>query len=335
MRESSVERAVLRESAAGDAEWVEKNILCQKIDPMSFAGGMYDADDIRRDEQKAFRLEHQWEQNERERRASPDKNIRDAAEYADTTKKLANALEILIAKHGEDGDWFASKKVADTKVRRAAKPDDYFHGADVVMSFPEVREEKKPLVFSLDVTVDNRVYKKTEGRHGVEGKVRDNFKKMLGEKDPATVKYFPEEMGKGFDGTTIPLVVGLSAEKATDLFSDERGKDGAKKVALSPAQTTFLREMKIQLQMYEVVLSIRSFSDENSPVLETVERGLEIIDALLAGKPDRELFDPNGVYLRVLESCNKIYHEYMDELDATEKALFQKEFLARKKQKKR
>ena len=185
------------------------------------------------------------------------------------SKKRSEALEIIIADQIETSDWFGDEAL----FFRTTKFDDYFNGVDAVVEFEN--NNHGYIALAIDST------SKTE-LHTLAPKIDRNISKILTNR--VNVKYFqsPRLDNPYVSSLTdiVPVVIGLESQNTNDLITsfsrlidlDRASKDETsnsnlrttfrneynqlrKKIEKDPIQVIFLEEIRVQLEMYQAILS--------------------------------------------------------------------------------
>jgi len=171
----------------------------------------------------------------------------DKGELVEKNKKRGEAFEIVLA---DQVDWMGSEALSTLSSRY----DDVVNGVDVVVEF-----EEEKLAFAVDASINCDP-----------AKIKEKVEKSLGKvmQGGCKVKYFQSQKDnyKGSLEGLIPVVVGLEKENADELlrtFSrlkrlEKEKKEDMKstrnelreKLYETPLQGVFLRQIKVQLQMY-------------------------------------------------------------------------------------
>ena len=186
----------------------------------------------------------------------------------DFAKKRSEALEIIIADQIELSDWFGGNSL----FFRTTEYDDLFNGTDAVVEF-DIGEKPERLALAIDSTSSTDMFL-------IEEKVDRNVAKLLN--NNLEIKYFESQIDgyKGSIKNTVPVVIGLEAGNTTDLINifasiikfkqkvDDPSVENnermnakqnysriKKEVTRHPAQMVFLREIKLQLEMYQRILA--------------------------------------------------------------------------------
>jgi len=173
------------------------------------------------------------------------------------SRKRGEALEIIIAEHGELSDWFGP----DAMTTRTAKIDDYRNRVDLVIEFNPEEAGETPteknierLALAVDASDDpSRIIEKM----GI------NQEKLTGRRPSVHVQYFHSQITDymGPLNKIVPVVVGLEGKNMQELahLHDKslRGldfKEAHKQLAEHPAQRVFIEEILVQLEWYAKLL---------------------------------------------------------------------------------
>lgn len=203
-----------------------------------------------------------------------------SAEKMVHSKKRSEALEIIIADQIELSDWFGGNSL----FFRTTEYDDIINGTDAVVEF-NIEDQPKRIALAIDST------SRTDLPH-VQEKINRNISKILN--NNLEIKYFESQIDgfKGLITGIIPVVIGLEAENTNELIdkfaqliklkqteknpsTSENEKMQArqsstrckKEIEKHPAQLIFLREIKLQLEMYRKIIA--SENNENIFVKES------------------------------------------------------------------
>lgn len=231
-------------------------------------------------------------------------------EYSERVGSVADRLEQTIAEEAAHNEWFRGARVF-----RGSEYDDFKHGADVVLVFPEMRVDGSPLVVSLDVICDSRKYdvkldvgaevvdmRNMGTQEGVVKKMYRNVCKMLGKKAidfdgsqvvmSPTVKYLPDELQKGYDGIAVPVVVGLDGKTADEIEEKNLSKD---------VREVMVREIQKQLFMYSVIAE-KTDNSLVQKIQRRAEAAQKVFDQLAAeGKGPSRALENDAVAKRIHE----------------------------------
>ncbi len=268
--------------------------LCEKIiqnhekrpDLYDFSD-IYQKDEIKKDTARVAQKETGYQENlEEERKKSPTD-----AEERETTKKLSEAMEILVVDFGELYDWFGEEAYTS----RTTKFDDYFNGVDLILQFGS---EDNPIALSLDVT-------SAKNTDVINKKIdlcrRKAFSRNSNDR---RVKYFesPIDQSHGSLDNVIPLVVGFESstamnlvEKAADIEDlktkerknelDRRKLDALKtQISTHPAQMLMLSQITAQLNFY--VQEAKNHRGLSPAYIETISKLADKIESIYVKKID-------------------------------------------------
>ena len=228
-------------------------------------------------------------------------------------KLRADALEAIIidlgGSRGEDGcckyGWYGE----NAYFTKSAEPDDILNGVDGTGEFLVESGESHKIALAIDASMRADV-------SSLQRKIERGVKKVADGK--MEVKYFKSATSdyKGKLRTVLPVVLGLEGDKANELirlFSEivmleskqERTTEEDEKLAYKireaqkhPCQVIFLREMKVQLEMYQQL-----FNREGSYIKHDITELLKIVDNLLVEKQGINMvsLEHDGVYEKICE----------------------------------
>ena len=208
-------------------------------------------------------------------------------------KKRSESLEIIIGDQIELNNWFGP----DALFNRTTEYDDFFNGVDAVAEFKN-KEKPQRLALAIDATMKADLT-------GVKKKIDRNISKLLN--NNLEVKYFESKIDdyKGKLKNVIPVVLGVEGEDADELVhkfaelihlkkklykndSDEKLISEKKnQLAQHPVQIIFLKEIKLQLDMYHHILE----KENNKSIFVDTQQITDmtsLIDGILKDKHDIE-----------------------------------------------
>ncbi len=220
-------------------------------------------------------------------------------------KKKSEALEVIIIDKGEKLGWFG----CNARLSRTSKFDDIFNGVDGIVEFD--KQEDNPYGIALEIDASMNPDKKV-----IKRKIARNTDKVLGRGKPIEIKYFQSKITGEKKKLTfvVPVIVGTegnNANRLIQLFADierlkksEKNEEARKKLEEAkndPAQIIFLRETKIQLEMY--VSSLEKEGGLKQLYKKEVEKLAEIINNILNSKNhiNSERLESDRVYNLIKE----------------------------------
>lgn len=228
-------------------------------------------------------------------------------------KLRADALEAIIIDLGgsrrKDGDckygWYGE----NAYFMKSSESDDILNGVDGIGEFFVEGGESHKIALAIDASM-------RADASSVQRKIERGVKKVADGK--MEVKYFKSATSdyKGKLRTVLPVVLGLEGDKANELirlFSEivrlenkqERTIEEDEKLAYRireaqkhPCQVIFLKEMKVQLEMFQQI-----FNREGSYIKYDIVALLGIVDGLLDEKKNigMQSLENDGVYEKICE----------------------------------
>lgn len=222
-------------------------------------------------------------------------------------KKRSEALEVIIIDKGEEMNWFGER----AHLSRTSRFDDIFNGIDGVLEFDI--QESNPYGIALEIDASMKPDQET-----MKKKITRNTDKVLGKGKAIEVKYFQSKISGEKKKLTfvIPVVTGVegdNANKLIELFADiERLKKPGKDEELqkkideaknNPAQLIFLKEIKMQLEMYSKLLGKEGGMKQL--YRKEVDKLVDIIKNIIDSKNniDSKTLESDGVYNLVKKLC--------------------------------
>lgn len=208
-------------------------------------------------------------------------------------KKRSESLEVIIGNQIELNNWFGP----DALFNRTTEYDDFFNGVDAVAEFKN-KEKPQRLALAIDATMKADLT-------GVKKKIDRNISKLLN--NNLEVKYFESKIDnyKGKLKNVIPVVLGVEGEDADELVhkfaelihlkkklyksdSDEKLiSEKQDQLAKHPVQIIFLKEIKLQLDMYRHILK-KENNDNIFVNTQQIDDMNSLIDGILKDKQDIE-----------------------------------------------
>ncbi len=239
-------------------DFVIANQAKQRINEMDFVD-IFGAEDVKNDIKFAQQLEKKFKED----------SDRFTDEELETIKERdikSQALETMIVNQGDEFMWFG----ADAVVQRASEYDDLKNGVDAIVEFEkqtgnETKYHHIALAIDAVMASDFSV---------VDRKIKKNLWKIKEPEGGANVKYGITENGakKGRIQIAIPVVIGLEGRRVDELVETtsqiirlqaqkERSQSAqevynAKVIEFMshPAQKVFLKQITLQLDMYQKTL---------------------------------------------------------------------------------
>jgi len=272
--------------------------------------------EIHRDQKTVIEIKKMFE--DKYRHKSPEE-----LEKLFHSKKRSEALEVIIADQIELNDWFGGNSLFS----RTTDYDDYINHTDAVVEF-DIGDHPDKLALAIDSTSHTDLV-------FIEDKINRNVSKILN--NSLQIKYFKSQID-GYQGPikdVIPVVIGLEAGNTNDLIdnfaalikvqkkindptisSDSKTTARAvlaslrERIVSNPAQIIFLREIQVQLEMYQKIIK-----KENNPDIFVKPSDITplqniISDILEQKKPieqstDTLLLKKDAVYNMINYVCKK------------------------------
>lgn len=192
------------------------------------------------------------------------------------TKLRSEAMEAIIAHHGDSSEWFGS----EAHIIKTTDFDDILRGIDFVLEFDPVDRERvgaddgvPRIALAIDATSSHEMDTVSE-------KMDRNIKKIFD--GDLEVKYFASQIhpeDKGAIRDVVPVVIGIESENINQLIDDvhllirlskiqnktpdqkQSYAELRNKVDNSPAQIIFIKEMVLQLEMYARMMENKGKTD--------------------------------------------------------------------------
>jgi hypothetical protein len=276
-----------------DVDLVLGNELGERVSMDDFAD-VYGKDEIDRDKAEVERIERGFQKKLEEKPFD---------EQDEKVKKMrrGEALEAVFRDHIESKNWFGNEAV----FVRSSRYDDLKNGVDGYVEFAVDGESGEIIALAIDVSMSSKI----------EQKVDRNVRKVLGD-ERSEIKYFEPQTStqypKGKLENVIPLVIGVDGRHSSEVFNSsaqllklEKNAESAESKNLRatleasrdakwqeleehPAQVIFIKEVRVQLLMYERILD---GNEERADVLSRVRKAREIVEDILESKKDIDAED--------------------------------------------
>lgn len=278
-----------------------------KIDEFS---DIFPQEEIEQDKRDLQSRKDGWEEQLRlhlERQKVPPQEQEEIREKIRVGKRKSEALEVVIARHGELYNWFGE----DAGITRATEFDDVFNGVDAVLVFDLGEGSEETIALAIDASMNPDV-------KSIQGKIKRNQDKLLNRAEQAKVKYFRSKHQRGILQHVIPVVVGMEGKNSEKLFSlvanvmKLERRPGSVSQTLSqlktelevhPAQKIFLEEIVLQLRGYMQML-------KGNPREESLRERITVLQMVLReviqSKQDIELEEFGNDM--VLDTIRRIVH---------------------------
>ncbi len=243
-----------------------------------------------------------------------DKKSVQEKEISLINEKRATCFEIILDSQINEADWLGSEAMTS----RSSRYDDIM-GVDLIVEFN--KEETKRVALAVDASTSSDI-------HVMNYKISRNLKKIAEKENLQEVKYFESQIRdnngeyyKGKIDNLLPIVIGADKQNADNLFDlfselkslEKRKDDDSKKrrqwlrVKLSkdPIQEIFLKEIKIQLEMYKSIIDREDVKIEADNILR-------IIQEIIQEKNDFNLYSESDVPRdETLDNIELICKEYV------------------------
>lgn len=239
------------------------------------------------------------------------------------SKKRSEALEVIVAEQIELNDWFGENSL----FFRTTDYDDYINHTDAVVEF-DIGDHPDKLALAIDSTSHTDLV-------FIKDKVNRNVSKILN--NSLQIKYFKSQID-GYQGSIkdiIPVVIGLEAGNTNDLIDSfaalikiqkkindpnisSSNKTAARtalsslreKIVSNPTQIIFLREIQVQLEMYQKIIQRENNPDIFIKVSDITPLQNIISDILEEKKPieqstDTLLLKKDAVYNMINYVCKR------------------------------
>lgn len=228
--------------------------------------------------------------------ASPDEQ-----EAMQEGKKMSDALEVIISDQVEMSNWFGPSAFST----KASEYDDFVNGVDSYIEF-NADDGQGEIAFAIDASWKSDF-------SSLEKKTQRNMRKIRGE-EVSMVKYFKSQIDdhKEKKRDIVPVVIGIEGENLDQLlalFSEiiklrrKEGKNDTEKKVLRekmelirthPVQMIFLKEIKMQLDMYSKINIKEGFREKIlriSKIIKEIIKDKEDEGIDLGGLKNDSIFD--------------------------------------------
>lgn len=208
--------------------------------------------------------------------------------------------------------WFGDH----SEIISTSEYDDYVNGVDGVLVLNGGERGSEYVALAIDTT--------HAGGEKLEEKMLRAMDHITGKTPPVILKYFARKNFRGQLTDSIPVIIGLDnrdANQIIDTFGqilnllkqhtrtprqNEILKEKVDALKSHPAQAVFLREIKLQLVMYQRLLADAEPADERAAVTKNhVDSILQIISSVTREKADIELgeLENDSVLRTIKEFC--------------------------------
>lgn len=220
-------------------------------------------------------------------------------------RKLAKALEVIIAEQIELSDWFGPDAVTIVPSRF----DDIVNGVDLVTEFQN-KEERKASHMALAVDV-------TSG-DDLSGKI-ERIKKEILHGELARVKYFESEfLGIRGELKDIPRVVVGIEQRAMGPLGELWLANDTKALAKHEVQKAILEEIRAELGAFAAYarqaerLAGPDRHERIKKVIEVYERALQAVEKILLGKKEipLEALAEDSVFRSIMRETERLQKGY-------------------------
>lgn len=227
------------------------------IKPESFIGvSGYNAETIKRDIASTKRKSEQIEKG-----SSPQER---------ENKRMADIFEGIMHEHVELSDWLGP----EVFTVKTSEYDDYFHGVDMVIEFPQENGEIPFFALAVDVTYGADLKKKFD-------RIENNIK----EGRMAEVTYFSYEDPQDQDKPPVKkpvhiphVVLGVESKIVKELAGYILEKGGKENLGKHPVQAVIIDELQQELTnlaAYASSVGKKQIAEEYNKLAVALERSLE------------------------------------------------------------
>lgn len=235
-----------------------------------------------------------------------EKKFRESISFeSEQGRKIARALEVIIAEQIELSDWLGPDAVTIVSSRF----DDIVNGVDLVAEFQN-KEERKASHMALAVDV-------TSG-DDLSGKI-ERIKKEILRGELARVKYFESEfLGLRGELRDIPRVVVGIEQRTMGHLGELWLANDTKALAMHEAQKAILQEIRAELGAFAAYarqaerLAGPDRQERSKKVVEVYERALQTVEKILLGKKEisLEALAEDSVFRSIMREAERLQRGY-------------------------
>jgi len=208
--------------------------------------------------------------------------------------------------------WFGE----NSEIIPTSEYDDYVNGVDGVLVLNEEKKGSEYVALAIDTT--------HAGGDKIEEKMIRALDHITGKTKPVIVKYFERKNFRGQLTNSIPVIIGLDNQDANQIIDtfgqilnllkqskrtprqDEILKEKLEMLKSHPAQAVFLKEIHLQLDMYQRLLADADPNDERLTATKNhVDNIMRLISAIAKERADIELgeLENDSVLRTITEFC--------------------------------